>query len=298
TSPATGSDAANQKNGEKTIGEKPPEPDGRLLVRSASVLLKPGEFQTEVGAIYARQESWVMVALPTGIPALERIRRRRFIVPYSLRYGWDKKNELFGTVPFGLSFFERDNFMTERKDETGVLGDVTLGLIHQIETHDAECPTITATLSVTAPTGASILEFPVGNDASLGSGFWLVSYGLNAVKSYDPFVVFGGIGHQHAFGRNFRGVKVEPGDALTYYFGTGFAVTDDISLGARLIGSYNGTVAIDGIDLPNSDTEPIECRLSMLRRITAKSRIQTFVQFGLTNDGSDALFGLLLVHDE
>jgi hypothetical protein len=55
--------------------------------------------------------------------------------------------------------------------------------------------------------------------------------------------------------------------------------------------------SIEGIQVPNSDREPVALRLALVRRLTLKSRVQPFVSWALTDDAPDYMFGVRFTHD-
>jgi hypothetical protein len=151
---------------------------------------------------------------------------------------------------------------------------------------------------VTAPTTSNPFQVTSGTDATLGNGVWQLTGALNLVKSYDPIVLFGGLGYQYPFARTFRGVDVQLGDSFVYYFGLGFGINDESSIGAQVSGALQDKIALNGMRIPNSEREPATFRVSYLRRLSLEDRLQPFIDFGLTDDASDFAFGLRIVHDE
>jgi hypothetical protein len=296
---ASGAAAAtdtDRPQGDGTIGPRPPEEINRLALRGTSLLLKPGTFQYDFTALYVRQEQLAVGLLPGDIPVLERLRTRTLIAPMSLRYGWKENTELFAVVPFGVSMFEYDSPVTNVTDQTGVLGDISVGFARQLPKWK-EWPDATLTFNVTAPTGANNQQIFGDNEASLGNGVWRLSAMLNLVESVDPFVFFGGVGYEYTFAKEVQGLTLQYGDAVNAYFGVGMAVTDDISLSAQVNASFQDVTSIEGIQIPNSDREPVSLRLALVRRLTLKSRVQPFVSWALTDDAPDYMFGVRFTHD-
>jgi hypothetical protein len=302
TDAATAADDGAEADGERSenepIGREPPEDAERLFIRDTSLVLKPGAVQTELAGIYLMQEGLAVRVLPNDIPVLERVRGRLFLAPFSIRYGLCKDHEVFCTAPFGLSLLERDNVALQNTDDAGVMGDVTLGMVRQLPWHWKKGFTPAATFSVGVPTGARGLRSLSGNDASLGSGVWRLAGTLSFVESHDPVATFGGIGYQYQFVDYVQGVGIERGGGLNYYLGIGFAISDDFSVSCQVNGFYQDETKIDGVPVPDTDIETVSARFSIMRRLTRKSRIQPFVEMGLTRDASDFLFGFRFIHDE
>jgi hypothetical protein len=302
TDASAASDDGAGEDGERSedepIGREPPEDAERLFIRDTSLVLKPGAVQTELSGIYLLQESLVVRVLSNDVPVLERVRGRLFLAPFSIRYGLCDNVEVFATAPFGVSLLERDNIARQNVDDAGVMGDVTLGLVRQLPWHWKKGFTPAATFSVGVPTGARSLRSLSGNDASLGSGVWRLAGTLSFVESHDPVATFGGVGWQYLFVDHVGSVSIERRGGLNYYLGIGFAISDDFSVACQLNGYYQDETLVDGVPVPDTDIEPVSLRFSIMRRLTRKSRIQPFVEIGLTRDASDFLFGFRFIHDE
>ena len=117
------------------------------------------------------------------------------------------------------------------------------------------------------------------------------------MKSFDPVVLFGGVGYRHEFGDDFFGVSVQPGETATYSFGMGMAVNDDISLSAQVLGSVQTTTSVNGVTVPDSNNEPVLLQLALIRRTSLHSRVQPFVAFGLNADAADFTLGINFIRD-
>jgi hypothetical protein len=141
------------------------------------------------------------------------------------------------------------------------------------------------------------LSSPNGNIAQTGNGFWNLSASLNMVRTYDPIVVFGGLGYRHDFPEDFFGREIQPGESFTFNYGIAFAISDDTSLTAQFNAIAQSETRVDGITIPNSNTEAMSLRLALIRRTSKRARIQPFVTFGLTDDATDVLIGMIFTQD-
>lgn len=151
---------------------------------------------------------------------------------------------------------------------------------------------------MTTPTSSSSVTTISGDQATLGNGVWKLGVGLNFVESYDPVVFYGGLGYQYQFADEQHGLRVHRGDLFNFYCGMGLAVSDDISLSTQVSGFLQDKTSVNSFVIPNSDIEPLAVRLGLVRRLTKKSRIQPYVEFGLTRDAADGMLGLRYIHDE
>jgi hypothetical protein len=294
-----GSEAGEATGGEaeekEPLGEAP-EDTSQVFLRQSTVLLGPGELQMDIGFVYAMTETDSVVILSDQDVALGRIRDRQFLVPIGIRYGLVERTELFGVLPVGVGFLEIADPEQVIRLEEGGLADVGAGIKYVLLEEQGESPDIVVSVDFTAPTGRSALTL-TRTAPQLGSGLWSVGAGVNAIKSYDPLVLFAGLGYRHEFEGNFSGISVQRGEILSYSLGMGFAVNPYVTLSADFQGIYQGATRIDGVEVPDSTFEPMSLRLSVIRRTRKGSFVEPFVRFGLTSDAADAQFGLFFTRN-
>ena len=126
----------------------------------------------------------------------------------------------------------------------------------------------------------------------LGEGFWSLSWDVLFIHNYDPLVVFYGVGTRHGFERTFYGTTIRPGGEYNYFFGTGFAVNEHVTLSGTFGGAYVSQIAINGRRIEGSSLEPLSLRFAAT--IARKKKLlEPFVQFGITSDASAANFGII-----
>lgn len=286
------------KNADAVLAQQPlgeaPVDISQIFLRQSSSLLSQGVLQTELGVTYSWQQADAIVVLPDSSIELERVRERALLMPLTARYGWSENLEIFFTLPIGVANFERSNSLENDFTTRGGLGDVSGGFLWQLRKETAECPGLIYSMQGTAPTGST----PYGpgiNIAALGSGFWSISSNLNAVKSYDPVVIFGGVGYRHEFENEFDGLTITPGEAFTYSFGMGLSLNDDIAVSAELSGEFRTLSLVDDLGIPNSTSEPILLQFSITRRVCQDRSVQPFVAFGLTDDAPDVFLGAFFI---
>jgi hypothetical protein len=165
---------------------------------------------------------------------------------------------------------------------------------------DEHFPDVLGILAFSAPTGESTFAtslFTPGE--ALGEGFWTLTAGLNFIQTYDPIVIFYGAGYRHRFENTVDGLEVDPGKQIWYRFGLGFAVNSKVTLSASFQGSYITEDYVNGNRLVGSIREPMNVRLAATfshdKRRCGPSKVQLtepFVNFGVTEDAIDALFGI------
>jgi hypothetical protein len=175
------------------------------------------------------------------------------------------------------------------------IGDISVGttvVLNHGKKKDTQ-PDLIGSLSLSIPTGDT--PFGVGaNDPALGTGFWGVSANLNAVQSYDPVVLFASIGYSHFFGRTYFGNHIQLGETISYGFGAGLSINDEITLSTSLSGSYQFDAQVGGVRFPRTSIEPVSLRMALTGTMFKCHIVEPFVSFGLTDDATDVNFGLII----
>lgn len=288
------------------LGEAP-EDYSRQFLRQDSVLLKPGEWQFDVGVSYSlfRHDFTRGIVDQPGGPVVDlrdsRLRSRLLLVPLEVRYGVCDGVQAFVNVPFGWSNIEDSFFGYDDFGNEGGLGDITAGLsvvLHRSGGISCD-PDVIATLACTAPTGdvsplQGILEPP---NTLLGQGFWFGSWNVLFIHTIDPIVVFYGFGGRHAVSREFQGFEVRHGDQYMYRGGLGFAVNERVTLSASVIGSYITDPYLDGSRIQGLAMEPIAMRFGATIANYCHRRFwDPFVEIGMTPDAPDARVGMTFTY--
>ncbi len=294
----------NELDGEKkgtlaeaeSLGEAP-EDNSLQFLRADTVLLKPGDFQFDYGFAYTKfdRTTPVIVATDAGnVVEHAELRLRELRVPFEIRYGLARRVQLFLNVPFGwvnseFSFPGFDEF-----ENDGGIGDIVFGGSFLLRENDpCNKPDAILTFAAVAPTGND--PFPaVGASTaapSLGNGFWSLASNLLFIKNYDPVVLFYGAGTRQNFDTEFNGQEFRAGGEYNYQFGVGFGVNSKVTFSTRFNGAYVTESRLDGQRIQGSIQEPMTLGLAMT---IAKNKklIEPFVDFGLTDDASDARFGI------
>lgn len=276
--------SAIQARTSQPIGQPADEEDIRdLFLRQSSVLLLPGQLEIETGIeyrLFQRESTFLNTSY------------RLFNVPLSLRVGLLDNAESFITLP--IAYAQRKLFFSGNESVLGKFGvrDVSLGLKYVLRGESERWPEVVTTIGFTGPTG----DDPNEEGVSLGSGHWDIEVGLAFIKVSDPIVFFWGIAYTHQFeSRHFYSdgeYDVQPGEAVGYSFGFGFAVNEATSLSSQLVGSYNTEDKVDNKAVVGSSREPILLRLGLTRRWTSRTYIEPAVAAGLTGDAPDATISL------
>ncbi len=307
--PPRGADAAAAPPGAADSGEinraeslgTEPADTSLYFLRRHTVLLEPGKWQFDVGLTYGIAEDNVPVAItnPAGdvIGVVRgRLKQRLMLAPFEVRWGFAPRMQLFASVPFGWSNTELSYATVDEFSNVGGIGDITTGasvLIREGTGYDAD---IIGTLGLTFPTGND--SFPLLNftpNSRLGEGFFATSLDFLFVHTYDPVVVFYGLGYRHRFDDEFMGNDVNPGGQFVYQFGMGFAVNEWITLSGSFLGMSISEDRINGQTVEGSIMEPLRLRFSTT--ISTPSKIvEPFAEIGMTDDAPSARFGVLCTY--
>ncbi len=293
---------------EQTLGEAPEDTTLRFL-RQQTVLLEPGEFQFDVGFTYLNDEidfPALSIDVNNNVIVGELTRRQRLLMmPLELRFGITKWAQGFVRVPLGWSNSETVFNGEDQFEDTGILGDISAGITKQVIVGNEFYPDVLFTGALTAPTGdSSFVTSLLQPGAALGQGFWSASANVTFVQSYDPLVLFYGLGYTYRFEEKFGDdIYVDPGQIFSYRFGIGFAVNPHVTLSSTFQGSYIGKNEVNDLEVGGSIQEPLQLRLAatISRRKQSDTHssvkiIEPFVNFGLNEDAIDAVFGITFTH--
>ncbi len=277
------------------IGQAPAD-TSRVFLRSVTVLLQPGQIQFDWGAEYVLQKMTApgLALVNQEVVVFEQeLRDRRLLIPFAARLGIAPRVQAFVRAPIGWTQAEYASPFGEATDETFNIADVNAGVNLLLRDGQGQRADLIGTIGITAPTGKHPFEDQVAT-AAMGDGFWSIDASLLWIRSYDPVVVFWGVGYRHLFERDYLGFEIAPGEQITYNLGVGFAINDRITVSTAFIGQYVTETKYNQTYLPGSDQEPMSIRMA-LTTITSQNRVvEPFVRFGLTDDATDADFGVIL----
>ena len=182
-------------------------------------------------------------------------------MPLAVRYGLNDRVQLFANAPVGWAGLEVSTEGTDDFFNNGGIGDTSAGATILVQKSDGRscCPDILATFGFTAPTGRTnglvgILESP---GTSLGQGFWAGYWNVLAIHTYDPVIVFYGVGSRHFFTKDIMGIPAKPGDQYLYQLGTGFGINERITFSTTFIGYYITEASVNNRFVEGTTLEPL-----------------------------------------
>jgi hypothetical protein len=278
-----------------------PEDTSLEFLRTATVLLKPGDMQFDIGFEYTLTENNFPILLVDGMGTIVGVddvefKGRELAVPMEIRFGLLKRVQAFLQVPVGWSNTQVaiDNFDAFQND--GGLGDIAWGATVQLQDATKDRPYIVGTLAALAPTGGDPFTGVVGfspSAPSLGNGFWALSANLLWIETrYDPVVLFYGLGARRQFEHKYLGIEFEPGQEYNYTLGFGFSVNERVTLSTQFFGSYIEELKANGERVEGTIQEPMNIQLAATFVNRCDRIVEPFVSFGLTNDSISANVGV------
>jgi small nuclear ribonucleoprotein (snRNP)-like protein len=282
----------SNKEAESTFGEKEAEPPLNFL-KDSTVLLKDGNTDIDLSFRYKRQRnSYAMF----GAPTLENANTtaRMLEAALSIRRGFG--NGLEGWIRLPYSYTEVENVSGNdyvMNDNKLKMSDIQFGVQYLLAPEKQGVPSISLSFKASAPTG-SRNYYAAPNDwlnfSSNGSGHWMLSPGIDFVKTIDPVVFFGGISYEHFMSSTIDGHIYEPGKGVSTYAGVGFALNDRVSLSTRLRLAYYDNMSYDHVKMQGSSYEPMDLGFSATYRTKDNLIVMPTVIFGLNSDaGSPGL---------
>ncbi len=264
------------------------------FLRTASVLLQPGQWQMDLGLVYAKDDYDFPITLnPSGVARAD-IRRRSLFVPFALRYGLTDRIQLSGSLPIGWSHQEVSSLgLFDETNSSGGIGDLELGVnLLCREGCYGYSPDVILSFGLTAPTGDAEYLVDGISQATLSNGVWAPSAQLLFIQRYDPIIYFYGVGYRYQAKRQFGDIDVRYGHQFTYNFGVGFAVNDRITLSTAFLGLYQTETEVDGLGVPGSMRELMRLRFAATT-YRCERIIEPFAEIGMTDDAADAVVGIV-----
>jgi hypothetical protein len=174
-------------------------------------------------------------------------------------------------------------------------GDLSFGVKYHLLMENKYIPDVIVSLGVTAPTGEEKSE-PILASMSAGNGFWDFTPGVQFIRTFDPVVLFWGVDFTHSMARTRNQQKEQPGDAIGYNFGMGFAINDDVSISAQVVGAYQTEWYYDNIKAAGSAREPTVLRLALTSRSHGNLYFEPSVSLGINDDAPDFSVGFSAVY--
>lgn len=283
--------------GGRRYGEEAEKEAPLNFLTGSTVLLAKGQYEAEVGLSF--KQSRQSFALPAaGYFQKSSYAAQQLRVDASVRAGLYEGVEGWINVPVSYSYVEEVSTNDYVRDAEALdIGDISFGLQYQIVEESVGWPAVSATIAVTAPTGKkhyydayNTWRDPLNN----GSGHWGISPGLAFVRTTDPAIIFGGTSLYYFLEREIDGYSVQPGWGAGFYFGVGYALNENLSVGTRFSYTHFSNMKAGNVEMFGSDTDPMDISLSASYRIAMNWVATPQVTFNLNNDAGIPSFSLRL----
>jgi hypothetical protein len=272
---------------DQEFGAKPEESAPLDFLTGSTVLLSPGKFEVEMDVNYRNNRDQYRL-VQVGYFERSSYSARSLEVGLSLRGGLADKLEGWIRVPYSYTRVEDVSTNAWVRDaESYRFGDISFGLQRLLYEETASVPAITASLSVSVPTGQKRyrkLQDEWRDPLDNGSGHWGFSPGISFVRTTDPAIIYGGFGYTYYLPDTIDGYYIEPGWKLSSYFGVGFALNEKLSLGGRVGYSYVDELAAEHTTVKGSSFEPMDLSLLASYRIAEGWVVSPQVTYGLNSD--------------
>jgi hypothetical protein len=307
--PAAGNQATDL-NEARNIG-RAPEDTSLFFLRRQTILLEPGQHQLDVGFSYSLVEDDIPVAVTDGSGEVTgvtrgRLRQRLLLFPIELRYGLFERMQLFLNIPLGGAGTELAfNDIDEHSTQVGI-GDLRFGSTFLVHKGERFAPDFVTTLDFTFPTGDESLPLITATPESrFGEGFFAMAVSGLWIHTFDPCVLFYGVGYRHRFETEIDNTLVTPGEQFFYQLGVGFAVNDYITLSASYLGFYISDTYLDDDRVEGSALEPMRMRFAttisrpeprkfptFIGHCNVREICEPFAEIGMTDDGPSSRIGI------
>ncbi|WLE62668.1 hypothetical protein GIY62_19920 [Burkholderia plantarii] len=209
--------------------------------------------------------------------------------------------------------------LSDASGTSHALGDVNFGLYYQFVKETQNLPDIVGSLRVKAPTGTSPFGIKLRqidpNNTNLvapdtlptGTGFWSITAGVSALKTYDPVVLFGSLSYTYNVARSFSDIssvvgqtqpaKVKLGDIVQIGGGVALAFSerDSASIAYTLaIEPQTKTQAPGDVwqKVPGSQTTASTLNFGLNHVFNKHLTMNASVSVGLTPDAPNFVVGV------
>ncbi len=245
----------------------------------------------------------IIPALVIGAINVSNVNSSILIGTATARYGVTNRFEVEADVPYVV---RADSTQTRQLANTGIdsvfgahghsLGDIQFAARYQLNDGGEEKPYYIGTLRIKTATGIGPFDVSINPATNLetttptGSGFYTIEPGMTVIYPSDPAVFFGSLNYLWNIKRNVNrdigGVNygtVDPGDAVEFNFGMGFALNEKAAFSLGYDHIVVGRDMVNGAVAPLSQvTQLATLLLGYSYRINDKTTVNLSLGAGLT----------------
>lgn len=235
----------------------------------------------------------IFPVLVVGDIVSERIKRNQATAAVTARIGlpWDSQLDIH--IPYGYS--EVRKFSADNNDTTTSthgLGDITIGLSHQLLYGSGGSPDILGSLRWKTTSGRGPFDTSVSNPIATGSGYDSVNLGFTGVKVVDPLVYFGGINYSWNQSTNEVAGHFNPGNSVGFSLGIAIALNLTGSLSFVYDQQFTERSELDDEPIPGSYLTTGVFSIGGSFAISDTKTADVSLGIGVTEDSPDAQIGV------
>lgn len=275
-----------------TVSEQEKTLAGSFIFRDNAPTLQANKLEIAIEGSYLRNSAFLQTD-------------RLFQGSLSARYGLSNGFEVGATALYYAS--GRQTLANYQGADS--VGDVQLQVSKQLWSPTDYYPGASASVGVILPTGrhpyktlgnttAGLPADPRDPLASLMSsrGHWATTGNLQFFKTFDPLIVFFGIGYDYALARTIEGFSIQPSPKLNFNAGFSFALSEHSTLGFQYAASIEGPLKIDKRDIAGLGlvSEAARARFLLVQRLQQDLYLEPSVTLGLTKDTPNVIVGATL----
>lgn len=284
---------------------------GGVLTRQGELVIEPSvEYSHSSRNRVALEGFTIIPAISIGQIDIREIDRDAIIPAITLRYGFVNRLEAEVKVPYvfrddstrtrplGIGSVTDDVFTAEGNG----IGDVEFALHYQLNRGLGGWPFFVGNVRAKAPTGKGPFDVDFDPNTGLstelptGSGFWALQPSLTVLYPSDPAVFFANASYLWNLSENIGGDvgEINPGDAVGFNFGMGFALNQRASFSLAYDHVILGETKQRGDNIIGSNADVGSFVVGFTHQLMGINTLNVSLNIGVTDDAPDVRMTLRL----
>lgn len=230
----------------------------------------------------------VYPVLVVGDIVSEKVRRDIITNNHSFRFGLGHDMQMDVVIPLGYQ--KEDSFRGDgefKSKNTSGLGDISIGLSHQLIKSDSDWPDTVIAFNWKTTTGDDPYREVSSDKLALGSGFNTYGVSVTSMANSDPIVLFGGYSLNYTEERSKDIGNVKPGISHGLNLGMALALNFDTSLSFNFQFSYTDKTKINGQKINGTNITTSTFAIGLSKAKGDSNAIDIDLGIGLTSDSPD-----------
>jgi hypothetical protein len=266
------------------------------LNKEGGMLLSKYQFIYEPSLSYAHSSYDKIVVdgftvypvLVVGDIVSEKVSRDIIINNHAFRFGLGHDTQIDVVIPLGYekeNAYREDGFHQTKK--TSGLGDIALGLSHQLTKYHDDWPDIVVAFNWKTATGQDPYRLISSDELTLGSGFNTYGLSFTSMANADPVILFGGYSINYTHGEEKQIGYVKPGLSNGLNLGMVLALNFDTSLSFNFQFLRTNKTAINGQKINGSVMTTSTFTVGLSTAKGGSYAVDIDLGIGLTSDSPD-----------